>query len=240
MRKLVTLDGSLNARSQVSWPAVWQNAVPTSPMPTTIPSLYAIFSTDTFPGSLDDWARWLAGAGIQLIQYRDKSASSAKLLETARRLVALSRSLDFQLIVNDRADIATLAGAAGVHVGQEDIPVESARRICGPEACIGVSTHSFEQFRAAIATSADYIAVGPIFPTTTKQNPDPVVGLEFIRQARTLTKKPLVAIGGITAERAAEVYAAGADSIAVAADLAAASDLPLRIAAYLRASAARR
>jgi len=202
-----------------------------------IPPLYAILSTDAFSGSLDDWARRLAGAGIRLVQYRDKPASSAKLLETARRLVSLSRSLDFQLIVNDRADIAALAGAAGVHLGQEDIPVESARRICGPQACIGVSTHNLEQFRAAIATSAGYIAVGPIFPTTTKQNPDPVVGLGIIRQARTLTKKPLVAIGGITAERAGEVYAAGADSIAVAADLATASDLAARIAAYLRAAA---
>lgn len=208
-------------------------------MNTRFPFLYAILSADTFPGAPDDWARWLVEAGVRLIQYRDKLSSSAKLLETSRRLVALSHSLDFRLIINDRADIAALAGAAGVHVGQEDLPVESARRICGAEACIGVSTHNLEQFRAAIGTSADYIAIGPIFPTTTKQKPDPVVGLEFIRQARALTQKPLVAIGGITAERAAEVYAAGADSIAVAADLATASDLTSRIAAYLRAAVAR-
>ncbi len=205
-----------------------------------IPPLYAILSPDVFIGSLDDWARRLAESGVRLIEYRDKPASSAHLLDAARRLVALSHSLHFQLIVNDRADIAAISGAAGVHVGQDDLHVESARKICGAEACIGVSTHNLDQFRAALATSADYIAIGPIFPTTTKQNPDPVVGLEFIRQARALTEKPLVAIGGITAERAAEVYAAGADSIAVAADLASAADLPSRVACYLRAAAAAR
>jgi len=144
------------------------------------------------------------------------------------------------VIINDRADIAVLAAAAGVHVGQDDLPVESARSICGPQALVGVSTHNLGQFRAAIATSADYLAIGPIFPTTTKQNPDPVIGLDFIRRARQLTAKPLVAIGGITAERAADVYAAGADSIAVAADLASAPDLASRIASYLRAAESRR
>ena len=205
-----------------------------------IPFLYPILSADVFPGSLDDWARRLAESGVQLIQYRDKHSSSAHLLETARRLVALSSSLQFRVIINDRADIAVLAAAAGVHVGQDDLPVESARSICGPQALVGVSTHNLGQFRAAIATSADYLAIGPIFPTTTKQNPDPVVGLDFIRRARQLTAKPLVAIGGITAERAADVYAAGADSIAVAADLASAPDLSSRVASYLRAAESRR
>lgn len=205
-----------------------------------IPSLYAILSADVFPGAPEGWARRLAEAGVQVIQYRDKLSSSARLLETARSLVSLCRSHNFRLIVNDRADIAALSGAAGVHVGQDDLPVESARRVCGAQACIGVSTHNLDQFRAAIATSADYIAVGPIFATSTKQNPDPVVGLEFIRRARALTQKPLIAIGGITAERAPEVYAAGADSIAVASDLASASDLPSRIAFYLRAAASAR
>jgi len=202
-----------------------------------IPPLYAILSADIFPGSLQDWGRRLAESGVQLIQYRDKHSSSAKLLETARRLVSLSHSLQFRLIINDRADIAVLSGAGGVHVGQDDLPVEAARKICGPAACVGISTHNLDQLRAAIATSADYIAIGPIFPTATKQNPDPVVGLDFIRQARALTAKPLVAIGGITAERAPDVYTAGADSVAVAADLATAPDLPSRISSYLRASA---
>ena len=204
-------------------------------MSLVFPSLYAILSADVFPDDLEDWARRLADAGVQLIQYRDKHSSSASLLRTARRLVTLSASLNFRLIINDRADIAALSGAAGVHVGQDDLPVEAARKICGPSSMIGISTHNLGQFRAAIATSADYIAVGPIFPTATKQNPDPVVGLDFIRQARRLTTKPLVAIGGITAERAAEVFAAGADSVAVASDLASAPDLSARIRAYLHA-----
>jgi thiamine-phosphate pyrophosphorylase len=199
------------------------------------PPLYAILSADVFPGELDDWARRLAESGVAIIQYRDKRASSAHLLAVARHLSALAQSQHFRFVMNDRADIAAVAGAGGVHVGQDDLPVEAARRICGPDCWVGVSTHNLEQFRAAAATSADYIAVGPIFPTATKENPDPVVGLEFIRQVRPLTREPLVAIGGITAERAAEVYAAGADSIAVAADLAAAPDLAARVQAYLLA-----
>ena len=201
-----------------------------------IPPLYAILSAGVFPGDPEDWVRRLAEAGVTVIQYRDKSASSAALLAAARRLAALAADLQFRLIVNDHADVAALAGAAGVHVGQDDLPVEAARRVCGPASLVGVSTHNLDQFRAALSTSADYIAVGPIFPTATKNNPDPVVGVEFIRRIRRLTAKPIVAIGGITAERAAEVYAAGADSIAVAADLASVPDLASRISAYLRAA----
>jgi len=205
-----------------------------------IPRLYAVLSADVFPGSLEDWARRLAEAGVRLIQYRDKQAASGEMLRTAQRLAALAHSLNFRLVVNDRADIAALAAAGGVHVGQEDLPVEAARRICGPGSWVGVSTHTLDQVRAAATTSADYIAIGPIFPTSTKANPDPVVGVEFIRAARTLAAKPLVAIGGITAGRAPEVFAAGADSVAVSSDLAtAAGDLPARVSLYLRASSHR-
>jgi thiamine-phosphate pyrophosphorylase len=204
-------------------------------MISTIPPLYAILSADVFPGEPEDWARRLADAGVGIIQYRDKRASSAHLLAVARRLSALARSCSFRFVVNDRADIAVQAGAGGVHVGQDDLPVEAARRICGPDCWVGVSTHNLDQFSAAAATSADYIAVGPIFATSTKERPDPVVGVEFIRQVRPLTQKPIVAIGGITAERAREVYAAGADSLAVAADLASAPDLPARVRSYLQA-----
>ena len=201
-----------------------------------IPPLYAILSADVFPGDLEDWARSLADGGAGIIQYRDKRASSARLLAVAHRLSALAQSHPFRFVMNDRADIAALAGARGVHVGQEDLPVEAARRICGPDCWVGVSTHNLEQFRAAVATSADYIAVGPIFATATKERPDPIVGVEFIRQVRPMTQKPIVAIGGITAEHAADVYAAGANSIAVAADLATAPDLSARVRAYLLAA----
>jgi len=200
-----------------------------------IPPIYPILSADVFPGDPCDWARRLVEAGVKFIQYRDKQASALDLFRAASRLATLSRSLDFRFVVNDRADLAALAGAHGVHVGQEDLPVEAARSIVGLGCMVGVSTHDLDQLRAAAVTSADYIAVGPIFATTTKANPDPVVGLDFLRQARTLTDKPLVAIGGITAERAADVYAAGADSLAVAADLANAPSLPARIIQYLDA-----
>ena len=121
--------------------------------------------------------------------------------------------------MNDRADVAALAGASGVHVGQEDLAVEDARAVVGPGRLVGVSTHNGAQFEQAAGTSADYIAVGPIFSTSTKSNPDPVVGTEFIRQVRPLTDKPIVAIGGITLERAAEVVRAGADSVALISDI---------------------
>ena len=136
--------------------------------------------------------------------------------------------------VNDRPDIARLAGAGGVHVGQEDLPVERARKICGKGLWVGVSTHLLEQLREADATSADYIAVGPIFPTQTKERPDPVVGIEFLRQARLRTQKPLVAIGGITVESAEQVFRAGADSVAVIRDLSQAADAGMRAREYLR------
>jgi thiamine-phosphate pyrophosphorylase len=114
-----------------------------------------------------------------------------------------------------------MADCAGVHVGQEDLSPEDARRIVGRSKWVGVSTHNLEQLRQADRTSADYIAIGPIFPTSTKENPDPVVGLDFIRAARRITSKPLVAIGGITLDSAADVFRAGADSLAIIRDLAA-------------------
>jgi thiamine-phosphate pyrophosphorylase len=118
-------------------------------------------------------------------------------------------------LVNDRPDVALLAGASGVHVGQDDLDVEQARRVLGRDKFVGVSTHNLEQFERAAASSADYIAVGPVFGTSSKANPDPVVGVEFIRKTRALSDKPIVAIGGISVERAASVIEAGADSVAV-------------------------
>jgi thiamine-phosphate pyrophosphorylase len=206
-------------------------------MSIAFPPLYAVLSADSFSGNLEDWACQLADAGVELIQYRNKAATSRELLRVAQSLSALAHSRRFRFVVNDRADVALLAGAGGVHVGQDDLPVEAARRVCGPARWVGVSTHNLEQLRAAAASSADYVAVGPVFSTDSKSNPDPVVGLEFVRQARALTSKPLVGIGGITAERAAAVYAAGADSVAVISDLSQAADLSARVRAYLHAAA---
>lgn len=154
----------------------------------------------------------------------------------AKSLLAYLAPQGVRLIINDRPDIAAITGAAGVHVGQDDLPVGHVRRICGPSRWVGVSTHSLDQLREADRTSADYIAVGPIFPTATKGNPDPVVGVEFVRAARSLTRKPLVAIGGITAESAEQVYRAGADSVAVIRDLIAAPDPVARAREYFAAA----
>jgi thiamine-phosphate pyrophosphorylase len=176
----------------------------------------------------------MAEAGLQLIQVRHKEASAATLLRVARELLQALSAYDVRLIVNDRPDVAAIAGAAGVHVGQTDLPVEDARKICPTPRWVGVSTHNIEQFREAAATSADYIAVGPIFPTATKANPDPVVGVDFLRTVRPLTSKPLVAIGGITLDSAAEVFRAGADSVAVIRDLLSAEHPGLRVQGYLK------
>jgi thiamine-phosphate pyrophosphorylase len=121
--------------------------------------------------------------------------------------------------MNDRADLCLAAKFDGVHVGQDDLSPESARKLIGTNRWLGVSTHNPEQLREADLTSADYLAIGPVFATTSKERPDPVVGLDGVRQARALTRKPLVAIGGITRANAASVIEAGADSVAMISDL---------------------
>ena len=197
------------------------------------PSVYAIIDPALIETSPQDFAARLASGGVELVQLRDKRAPARRLLEESLALVDQFASAGLRIIVNDRPDIAAISGAAGVHVGQDDLPVEAARAICGTGRWVGVSTHNLAQLREAAATSADYIAVGPIFPTATKQNPDPVVGLDFVREARKLTRKPLVAIGGITIESARGVFLAGADSVAVIRDLAVAADPAQRAREYL-------
>lgn len=201
------------------------------------PGLYAIIDPTFLAVSELALAETLAGSGVGLIQYRDKTGSSRHFFEVSRQLSSVLGLRGVRFIVNDRPDIALLAGAGGVHVGQEDMGVEDARAVCGPDRWVGVSTHNLEQLAAADRTSADYIAFGPIFPTATKKNPDPDVGIELLRQARKMTAKPLVAIGGITLERAEEVYRAGADSLAVIRDLICASDPGVRAREYLAVAA---
>jgi thiamine-phosphate pyrophosphorylase len=153
--------------------------------------------------------------GASFIQLRDKDAIGRELLDQTMACLKLTRRVGAMLIINDRVDVALTAGADGVHLGQSDLSVDEAREILGANKIIGVSTHSIDQFRSALDTSADYIAVGPVYPTMTKENPDPVVGLELVSEARKLADRPLVAIGGINHERAPEVIAAGADCVAV-------------------------
>jgi thiamine-phosphate pyrophosphorylase len=196
------------------------------------PSLYAIVDA-ALTAEPTPFAQKLAEAGATLIQLRDKRSTARWVYADARGMAALLMPGGVRFVVNDRADIAAMVGASGVHVGQDDLPVEEARKICTAPRWVGVSTHNINQLREATLTSADYIAVGPIFPTATKENPDPVVGLELLREARRLTNKPLVAIGGVTTGSAAAVYAAGADSIAVIGDLASARDPAEQVRKFL-------
>jgi thiamine-phosphate pyrophosphorylase len=184
------------------------------------PSLYAILDAACLQNAdaMLSAAEELASAGCTLLQYRNKSNNARQMLDRARELRnRLPASV--KLIMNDRADLCLAAGFDGVHVGQDDLLPESVRKIIGPERWLGVSTHNPEQLQAADQTSADYVAIGPVFSTSSKDRPDPVVGLEGVRRARLLTRKPLVAIGGITRANAASVIEAGADSVAVISDL---------------------
>ena len=167
----------------------------------------------------------LAEAGVRIVQLRLKAGTDRARYETASRVRAATRARDMALVVNDRVDLARVVEAEGVHLGQDDLPPEAARAVLGPGRILGLSTHSLDQLRAAAATGPDYVAVGPVFPTRTKDNPDPVVGLDLVRTARAGCGCPLVAIGGISRANARDVVAAGADGLAVIADLFAASDL---------------
>jgi thiamine-phosphate pyrophosphorylase len=184
-----------------------------------LPRLYVILDAVLLTVPETNCAQKLADAGVRMLQYRNKAAFSRELFESSRRLSSQLVPQGVSFLVNDRADVASVVDATGVHVGQEDLSAEAARQVIGTGKWVGVSTHNLEQFERAAATSADYIAVGPVFGTSTKTNPDPVVGIDFIRRVRALTNKPIVAIGGITLDRAAEVIRSGADSVAVASDI---------------------
>ena len=198
-----------------------------------LPPLYVILDAVLLPSDPVDFLKRLMKAGARLFQYRNKTAPAREVLQAVQALTVTARQEKALFLANDRPDIARLAWANGVHVGQDDLEVAAARAIVGPDAIVGISTHNLEQLKAAAATDADYIAVGPVFETKSKVQPDPVVGLELIREARRLTRKPLVAIGGITLERAEEVFRAGADSVAVISDILAAKNPPARVKQYL-------
>ena len=169
--------------------------------------------------SIESFARELREAGIRFLQYRDKDASDDLLLQRAAILRRIFPPSDSCLILNDRVPLVLPAGYDGVHVGQEDLSPTEARAVLGSEAILGVSTHGERQLIAAADSPVDYVAIGPVFATSSKQVPDPVVGLEGVRMARAITNKPLVAIGGITRANCAAVIEAGADSVAVISDL---------------------
>jgi len=198
-----------------------------------LPRLYVVLDAALLTVPDSECAQTLADAGVRMLQYRNKSASSRELFLSSRRLSSQLVPQGISFLVNDRADVASVVDATGVHVGQEDLSAEAAREVLGPGKWVGVSTHNLEQFERAAASSADYIAVGPVFCTSTKTNPDAVVGIDFIRRVRRFTDKPIVAIGGITVDRAAEVIRAGADSVAVAGDILRAPDPGRRARRYI-------
>lgn len=181
-----------------------------------LPRLYAILDTACFEDieTMFTTASELVAAGVTLLQYRNKSGNARDMLQQSRELRRLVRQRA-RLIMNDRADLCLAAEFDGLHIGQDDLCPESARGIIGPDRWLGISTHNPEQIAVADKTDADYLAIGPVFATTSKANPDPVVGVAGVRQARELTRKPLVAIGGITRVNARSVIEAGADSVAV-------------------------
>lgn len=181
---------------------------------------------------------YLAG-GARFIQIRSKHAASREFLAMCEDIVARARAFEALVIVNDRADIAKISGAGGVHVGQNDLDPSSARGMLGQHAVIGMSTHTLSQVRAAAAMPVDYLAVGPVFGTSTKDTGYGRVGTTFITEAaaalRDIGAKPIVAIGGITLDRAPDVMHAGAASVAVISDLLSTGDPESRVRDYLRA-----
>jgi thiamine-phosphate pyrophosphorylase len=183
-----------------------------------LPKVYPILDAGLL-GARGHDLRWAAEqlkeAGVGLLQYRDKAGSPQSVLQNAAAIRQAFAGTACKLILNDRADLAVLAEWDGVHVGQGDLLPEDARRVVGAERWVGVSTHNDEQVRQADGSSADYVAVGPVFATGTKLDAEPVIGLDGVRRARALTTKPIVAIGGITRANARSVMEAGADSVAV-------------------------
>lgn len=168
-----------------------------------------------------------AAAGASLVQIRDKKASPGEFYRNAAEAVLTGRRLGVKIIINDRLDIAIATDADGVHLGQDDIPPEEARRLLGPDKIIGYSTHSVEQAQRAANLQVDYIAIGPVFVTKTKENPDPIVGIEGIEAVRKVIGDiPLVAIGGIRPENISGVFNAGADSAAIISTLYEKPDSP--------------
>ncbi len=198
-----------------------------------LPRLYAITDRNVTGLSHEEQVRLLAAGGVQLVQLREKTASPRDFYQAAQGAVRLARELGLQVIINDRVDIALALDADGVHLGQEDISPEKARSLLGAGKTVGFSTHSLEQAKAADQLPVDYIAIGPIFPTSTKPHHEPVVGLELIRTVRQVVNKPVVAIGGITLKTGPAVIRAGAESIAVVAGLLKTDDIAQRAREFL-------
>jgi thiamine-phosphate pyrophosphorylase len=188
-----------------------------SPARFLLAPLYPILDTAVFESrgfDVSAAATVMLDAGVRLLQYRHKLLFTEQRYQEAAQISGMCRAAGALFVMNDRADYAKLLDA-GLHVGQEDLPAAAARQVVGPDLPIGLSTHNEQQFRAAMEQPVDYLAFGPIFATSSKANPDPVVGLTELKRLRSLTQKPLVAIGGVSRDNASGVLAHGADSIAL-------------------------
>jgi thiamine-phosphate pyrophosphorylase len=214
----------------------------------SLPAFYPILDTSVAARRgirLADAAQQMLEAGVRILQVRHKGFFSREVLETTEKIAQMCRERGAVFVVNDRADVARLICLAtpgsALHLGQDDLPPSVARKVTGVGMVIGFSTHNETQLRAAAEEPVDYVALGPIFGTTTKENPDPMVGLDELRRLRPLSRRPLVAIGGITRENAKAVLAAGADSVAVIGDLFPESGrLRDRVAEWLQLTASAR
>lgn len=198
---------------------------------TSLPLLYAI--ADAAFGNPIILARELFDGGARLVQIRNKNSSARELFDQVVAIVKFA-PLDSRVIVNDRADIALLSGAGGVHLGQTDLPPQQIRRVLSSNQILGYSTHNLRQAISSELLPVDYIAAGPVFPTSTKTNADPVIGLDGLREICSRASRPVVAIGGITMENARDVFACGAASVAVISDLLKSQDVARRTEEWLR------
>jgi len=202
-------------------------------MPLSLPKLYPITDARITGLSHAEQVERLAAGGATFIQLREKIASPRDFYQSAVEAMKVARRLGVQIIINDRVDIAIAVAADGAHLGQDDLPPERVRALLGDSRIIGYSTHNLKQALEADFAPVDYIAVGPVFQTSTKEKPDPVVGLATLGEIKRRISKPLVAIGGITLDRAQEVVRAGADSLAIISDLYRAGDIAERASEFL-------
>jgi thiamine-phosphate pyrophosphorylase len=203
-------------------------------MPLSLPKLYPITDARITGLSHAEQVERLAAGGATFIQLREKIASPRDFYQSAVEAMKVARRLGVQIIINDRVDIAIAVAADGAHLGQDDLPPERVRALMGDSRIIGYSTHNLKQALEADSAPVDYIAIGPVFQTSTKEKPDPVVGLVTLGEIKRRISKPLVAIGGITLDRAQEVVDAGADSLAIISDLYRTGDIAGRASEFLK------
>ena len=198
--------------------------------------IYALTDSKFARGrSVEEQARALLGAGVKILQYREKHAKAGVMLEECRLLRRMTEEAGACFIVNDHIDIAILAGADGVHIGQEDLPVPEVRRLVGPDMLIGLSTHAPEEALSAVRAGADYIGVGPIFATQTKEDVVPPVGFSYLDWVSRHIDLPFVALGGIKEHNIADVAAHGARCCALVSELVGATDIATRVTAVRQA-----